>query len=105
MQAKKQIETDDQHIATPRVEGVTIHIEPMNDYHPGKFVVRLAVNGVIQTTDNWYGITNEAIPRTVANLLKKGAARWANERPEWIARAMVSASVGAFRAIFQTKEQ
>lgn len=106
MQAKKEIETDDQHIPTPRVEGVTIHIEPMNDYVPeAGFVVRLAVNGVIQSDDNWYGVINEALPRTVMGLLKKGAVRWATERPDWISRAMVSASIGAFRTIFQKKEQ
>lgn len=101
-----EIETDDQHIATPHVEGVTIHIEPMNDHRPeAGFVVRLAVNGVIQTSDTWYGITNAAIPKTVADLLKKGATRWAGERPDWISRAMVSTTVGAFRKLFQREDE
>lgn len=100
-----EVDLDDQHIPTPRVEGVTIHIEPMSDISPGQFVVRLAVNGVIQTDDTWYGITNAAIPRTVADLLKTGAARWASERPNWINQAMVSATVGAFRTIFRREDK
>lgn len=100
-----EVDLDDQHIETPRVEGVTIHIEPMSDMSPGQFSVRLAVNGVIQTGDTWYGITNAAIPRTVADLLKKGAARWASERPDWIRQAMVSATVGSFRKLFQRENK
>lgn len=95
-----QIEqTDTQHIPVPGVEGVTIHIEPMGD-RATTFVVRLAVNGRILTTDNVYGVVNDAIPRTVARLLTIGARRYAQERPEWIAKMAAAAAIGAFRKIF-----
>ena len=95
---------DEQHITEPGVEGVTIHIEPMGDLNH-TFVVRLAVNGTILTTDNTYGVVNAAIPRIVARLLQTGATRYAKERPEWVASAVKAAAVGAFRRIFSRKVQ
>lgn len=102
--AENELNTDQQHIPEPGVEGVTIHIEPMSDLKPGVFVVRLAVNGRMLATDSVYGVVNETLPRVVARLLQTGAARYAKERPDWVKNAVKAAAVGAFRKLFNRQE-